>query len=48
LQDDVPREVKVQRVTEVNDIFREQWQEMNLQQVGETQLVLVEGVSPYF
>lgn len=45
LQDDVPAEVKQQRLAECISVFREEAARVNAALIGSTQLVLVEGVS---
>ncbi|CAG2166141.1 unnamed protein product [Oppiella nova] len=45
LTDDVPQEVKVQRLNELNALYREIAFDMNRRSVGERQLILVEDVS---
>ncbi|KAJ7332261.1 hypothetical protein JRQ81_014441 [Phrynocephalus forsythii] len=45
LQDDVPPEVKIRRVMELNTVFREGASKANAAAVGQTQVVLVEGPS---
>ncbi|XP_015276372.1 PREDICTED: CDK5 regulatory subunit-associated protein 1 [Gekko japonicus] len=45
LQDDVPSEVKVQRLKELMAVFREEAASANAAAVGHTQVVLVEGPS---
>ena len=44
LKDDVPDEVKIRR-HELKKIFREEAQKLNMAQIGQIQLILVEGVS---
>jgi hypothetical protein len=43
--DDVPEDVKKQRLTEMQNVFRRCAEQVNRAQVGEVQLVLVEGDS---
>lgn len=45
LEDDVPAEVKQQRLAECIDVFREEASKINASLIGSTQLVLVEGES---
>ncbi|UYV77258.1 CDK5RAP1 [Cordylochernes scorpioides] len=45
LQDNVPEEVKGRRVREALDVFRENALELNNKQLGQIQLVMVEGRS---
>ncbi|KAJ8026791.1 CDK5 regulatory subunit-associated protein 1 [Holothuria leucospilota] len=45
MADNVPEEVKQRRLQEVISVFRENVTEVNRAQIGETQLVLVEGPS---
>lgn len=47
LQDDVPAEVKQRRLEECISVFREEAARVNSALVDSTQLVLVEGVSPF-
>lgn len=44
-QDDVPPEVKLERMQRMANLFRSQAEKLNSQLVGTRQLVLVEGVS---
>lgn len=44
MKDDVPDETKQRRLQEIISVFRETVQEINQQQIGKVQLVLVEGV----
>lgn len=43
--DNVPYEVKIQRVNRIVAAFREEAELLNRQQIGTRQLILVEGVS---
>ncbi|XP_034949835.1 mitochondrial tRNA methylthiotransferase CDK5RAP1 [Chelonus insularis] len=43
--DDIPTEVKLQRVQRMTDLFRSQAERLNSLEVGSQQLVLIEGVS---
>lgn len=43
-QDDVPLETKNERVTRLNQVFRQGAERINKSLIGSTQLVLVEGV----
>ena len=45
LDDSVPQEVKIRRHSELIAMFRQEALKLNLAQVGQVQLVLVEGVS---
>ncbi|XP_013788427.1 CDK5 regulatory subunit-associated protein 1-like [Limulus polyphemus] len=45
LEDDVPTDVKARRVSEVVDLFRKILSDLNRNQIGKRQLVLVEGKS---
>lgn len=45
LEDDVPAEVKQQRLEECINVFREEAARVNSELIGSTQLILVEGVS---
>ena len=45
LTDDVAQEVKLQRHTELAQVFREEAHLLNQAQIGQLQLVLLEGVS---
>ena len=44
LKDDVPHEVKIRRHSEMKKTFREEAEKLNMAQIGQTQLILVEGV----
>ena len=48
LKDDVPDEVKIRRHEELKKIFREEAQKLNMAQIGQIQLILVEGVRTVF
>lgn len=45
LKDNVPQHVKVRRMQEVLDCFRQEAQKLNAQHIGSKQLVLIEGTS---
>ena len=44
MKDDVSESVKNKRLEEVHDLFRERAEIINKQQIGDTQLILIEGV----
>lgn len=44
-EDSVPLDTKNERVTRLNNAFRQGAERINKQQIGSVQLVLVEGVS---
>lgn len=48
MKDDVPDEVKIRRHEELKKIFREEAQKLNMAQIGQIQLILVEGVRTGF
>lgn len=43
--DDIPRDVKLRRVGDVFKVYRRIAEELNKEQIGQYQLILVEGVS---
>lgn len=43
--DDVPKEVKAQRMNEIHKVFRQICANLNEAQIHQKQLILVEGVS---
>ena len=45
LKDDVPQDVKISRLTELNQVYRKNLLEMNRNLIGSRQLILLEGVS---
>lgn len=45
LNDNVPQSIKIQRLIELNQVYRQLSTEMNRQLIGQRQLILVEGVS---
>ncbi|KAI2801998.1 CDK5 regulatory subunit associated protein 1 [Blomia tropicalis] len=45
LNDDVPHEVKITRLTELNQLYRTRLLELNRKLIGTDQLILLEGVS---
>lgn len=45
LQDDVPLDIKNERVARLNTAFRQGADRINKRLIGSTQLVLIEGVS---
>ncbi|CAF1148916.1 unnamed protein product [Didymodactylos carnosus] len=45
LKDDIPREIKAQRHHDINEIFRSDALKLNSNYIGQTHLVLVEGIS---
>ena len=45
LKDDVPKEVKTRRQHEIAAVFRREADKLNRAQIGQTQIVLIEGVS---
>ena len=46
--DDVPPDIKQQRVHKMNELFRREAETLNKAQIGKEQLILVEGVSNFF
>lgn len=45
MKDDVPHEIKLQRVQDINSLFREQAAQLNRMLIGSEQIVLVESTS---
>ena len=45
LSDDVPQEVKISRLNQINSLYREIALEINKSWIGRHQLILIEGVS---
>ena len=45
--DDVPEDVKIRRLQEIIEVSRIGMAEINSQQIGSHQLVLIEGVSVF-
>ncbi|XP_046919581.2 mitochondrial tRNA methylthiotransferase CDK5RAP1 [Dermatophagoides farinae] len=45
LNDNVPQSIKIQRLIELNQVYRQLSNEMNRQLIGRRQLILVEGIS---
>lgn len=45
LNDNVPQSIKIQRLIELNQVYRQLSTQMNRQLIGQRQLILVEGVS---
>lgn len=45
LKDDVPKETKIRRLIELNEIYRQRSLKMNQELIGREQLILIEGIS---
>ena len=45
MKDDVPEEVKLRRLKEIITVCRQGMEESNAAQIGQKQLVLIDGVS---